>query len=198
MNLKSFETGTFRCTLCGECCRGNQKVWLNPRDVQRLLAHLSAEGLQELEKRRIVVVEPGEHGVLRPRIRFRSSPAGSFCPFLINDLGGDGILRGRCGLHYTKAKPLVCRLAPLAREVDIDTGVETWKEVPPVSGCPGWGSEPPPDTGVPVDKPGIRQALREELDEETRWFRELAAALPEAGALRRKKGPPCGGPGNHL
>ncbi len=152
-------------------------MWLNPTDIKRLASHLEAAGLKELEAKRLVVVEPGEHGVLRPRIRFRSSPVGKFCPFLINDMGEDGILRGRCSLHYTNAKPLVCRLAPLAREVNLETEEEDWREVPPVPGCPGWGASSPPLEGRKIPCPKLEANMRKALDEETRWFRTLQAAL---------------------
>ncbi len=169
----------FRCTVCGECCRGDQKVWLNPADLERLAAELALSGPAELESRRIVVSEPSQHGVMRPRLRFRPSPAGLQCPFLVNDLDEDGRLWGKCSLHNTAAKPLVCRLAPLARTVDLEAGTEEWREVPPVIGCPGWpeGEEPPAE-GRPLESgsPALPAGLRADLDIETRYFRELASS----------------------
>ena len=170
----------FECVLCGECCRGDQKVWLNPADLERLTVHLglpaeeAPDALDLLGKKRIVVVEEGQHGVPRPRLRFLLTPVGPSCRFLVNDMGEDGRLRGRCSLHYTDAKPLVCRLAPLARTVDLADGSEEWREVPPVIGCPGWGGDPPPDEGRTIAAPNLSSGLRGEMDEETVYFRELA------------------------
>ena len=120
----------FECTLCGECCREGQEVWLNPADLRRLANHLALNGEDDLAARRIIVHEAGEHGVRRPRLRFVPTPAGLSCRFLVNDLDEEGRLRCRCSLHFTDAKPLVCRLAPLARSIDLESGEEEWREVP--------------------------------------------------------------------
>ena len=180
------ETGhsIFTCTVCGECCRDDQKVWLNPVDLERLADHLGVSGAAELKSRRIIREEAGQHGIWRPRLRFRPSPAGLQCPFLVNDLGEDGRLRGKCSLHRTGAKPLVCRLAPLARTVDLESGEEEWREVPPVTGCPGWpAGQGPPAEGwtLTADEAaaGIPAGLRRDLESETRYFRELAGDIPE-------------------
>lgn len=164
----------FRCTVCGECCRGDQKVWLNPTDLLRLAGHLDFPGVEELELRRIVIAEAAEHGIRRPRLRFIPTPAGLSCRFLINDLDESGRLWGKCALHGTPAKPLVCRLAPLSRSINLDTGEEEWREIPPVIGCPGWtsGSEPSPE-GRRIPTPELGSGLRDDLDGETEYFRTL-------------------------
>lgn len=174
------EQSRFECTLCGECCRGNQKVWLNPTDLERLSAYLGLkipgsgiDAQSVLVKKYIIVIEPGQHGVPRSRLRFPLTPAGRSCRFLVNDMGEDGLLRGRCSLHYTDAKPTVCRLAPLARIVDLVDGTEEWREVAPVVGCPGWGCSPPPTDGRLVAAPELPADLRGDLDGETEYFREL-------------------------
>lgn len=164
----------FECRICGECCRDGQKVWLNPVDMERLAVHLGLEGRGELEERRIVVVEPGEHGVLRPRLYFPPGPAGTSCRFLINDLDESGRLWGRCSLHGNAAKPLVCRLAPLSREIDLDDGTEKWMEVPPVIGCPGWGDTPPPPDGRNIPQPELEPGIREDLEGEIEYFKNLS------------------------
>ena len=148
-------------------------MWLNPADLRRLSVHLSLDSEQDLFTRQIVAVEAAQHGIRRPRLRFILTPAGRQCRFLINDLDEDGRLWGRCSLHRTDAKPLVCRLAPLARTIDLDSGEEQWREVPPVIGCPGWIREAPPARGRPVDQPDLDQSLRDDLDGETRYFRWL-------------------------
>ena len=171
----------FRCRICGECCRGDQKVWLNPSDLQRLASHLGAAGSGALESRGLIVREAGEHDIVRPRLRFRLGPAGRSCPFLMNDLDDDGRLWGRCSLHGTSAKPLVCRLAPLARFLDLATGSEEWFEIPPVIGCPGWDEADPPPEGRPVPSPDLDPGLRCDLDGEAAYFRLLASADDEVG-----------------
>ena len=163
----------FECRICGECCRGDQKVWLNPADMERLALYLGLGSTGELEERRIIVVEAGEHGILRPRLLFPRGPAGEACRFLINDLDESGRLWGRCSLHFTEAKPLVCRLAPLSREVDLDSGNEEWMEVPPVLGCPGWGDSPPPLEGRVIPPPELDSGMREDLEGESEYFRIL-------------------------
>ena len=164
----------FRCSVCGECCRGDQKVWLNPSDLRRLAEHLHLEDEEQLGQRRITVSEAGEHGIRRPRLRFVPTPAGPACRFLINELDEEGRLWGKCALHGTEAKPLVCRLAPLSRTVDLVDGSEEWREVPPVIGCPGWEDSPPPPAGRPIDVLRLDDALRADLDEETEYFRLLS------------------------
>ncbi|MDF1567253.1 MAG: YkgJ family cysteine cluster protein [Spirochaetaceae bacterium] len=176
----------FRCTICGECCRGDQAVWLNSLDMSRLADYVDRNGLRSpaladcpspedfLVKQRIVIVESGQNGAMRPRLRFRPGPAGPSCPFLVNDLDEKGRLWGKCSLHDTRAKPLVCRLAPLARTVDLTDGSEVWMEVPPVAGCPGWkaGEEPPPE-GRAIPDPNLEVGMRADLDGEIDYFRRL-------------------------
>ena len=164
----------FNCTLCGECCRGDQMVWLNPIDLKRLARHLNLSDSDELIDRRIIVVEAAEYGIRRPRLRFPPTPVGAACRFLINDLDENGRLRGKCVLHGTQAKPLICRLAPLSRELDLNDGSEEWIEIPPVIGCPGWDSDPPPPEGRAVSPPELETQVRTDLDGETEYFRLLS------------------------
>ncbi len=153
----------FDCTLCGECCRGNQVVRLNAEDLTLLCRFTGLSGLAELVSAGLVEEVWDEPGILRPRLRFRQRPF-RFCPFLENDLAEDGILRGRCQLH-PDFKPLVCQVAPLAREVDDDgeTAVENWLVVPPVTGCPGM------DRGKKLALP--LGEIRRRLDAEVLWMR---------------------------
>jgi Fe-S-cluster containining protein len=190
MSSRSMLTSMFRCTICGECCRGDQAVWLNSLDMSRLAEYVDRNERRSpaladcpspkdyLQAQRIVVVETGQNGALRPRLRFRPGPAGLSCPFLVNDLDEDGRLWGKCTLHYTQAKPLVCRLAPLARTVDLAEGSEVWMEVPPVAGCPGWkaGEEPSPEGRV-IPSPALDAGLRSDLDAEIEDFRDLSEKL---------------------
>lgn len=165
----------FKCILCGECCRGDQKVWLNPADMERLARHLNLGNSDKLIELHIVSAEPGEHGVSRPRLSFSQTPVGPACRFLVNDLDENERLWGKCSLHGTDAKPLVCRLAPLSREIDLVDGVEVWAEVPPVIDCPGWEENPPPAGGRNILPPKLTQEIRADLDMETEYFQKLSA-----------------------
>ena len=133
------------------------------------------------------VIENWENGVLRPRIKFKNSPVGKFCPFLINDLQENGILSGKCSLHYTNAKPLVCRLAPFARELDMEKNTEAWFEIPPVQGCPGWQDNPPPSDGRWLkSEPEIEESLRADLNLEKNYFRALSVSLSRTNNMNSR------------
>lgn len=154
----------FSCTLCGECCRGDQVVRLNGEDIGLLCRFTGLKDLEALEAAGLVERVCEAPGFARPRIRFRKRPF-RFCPFLENDLGEDGLLRGLCRLH-PDGKPLVCHLAPLAREVDDDGMLarETWQAVAPVDGCPGM------DRGAALELPAGE--IRARLDREVLWMRQ--------------------------
>ena len=204
MCVNNYTERVFCCTLCGECCRDGQKVWLNPVDTELLAGYLikqkdipgssgtagkileappgfspeQTDKLNFLVYNGFAVIDIWENGVLRPRIKFKNTPAGRFCPFLINDLQENGILSGKCSLHYTDAKPLVCRLAPFAREINLEKGTEVWFEVTPVPGCPGWQGNPPPDKGRRLKRePELDKSLRADLNMEENYFRTLSAFL---------------------
>ncbi|HTH13140.1 MAG TPA: hypothetical protein VMB23_02010 [Spirochaetia bacterium] len=159
----------FECTLCGDCCTGNQVVRLCGGDLEILVRHLNLTSVTELRSRGLVSLVQESVGdgrsVWRPRIRFRSKPLRQ-CPFLVNDIGADGAYRGLRSLHPDH-KPLVCALSPLAREVS-DPGEgevsETWSFVPPVEGCPGVGRGEP----VALAAPG---GLGNRLGAEAAWMR---------------------------
>ncbi len=156
----------FSCTLCGDCCTGNQVVRLCGGDLELLAGYLGLSVVGELRGRGVHLVREsvgGDRWVWRPRIRFRSKPLRQ-CPFLVNDLT-QATYRGLCSLH-PHHKPLVCTLSPLAREVEeTPAGVqERWSVVPPVGGCPGFGKGEP----LPVRAPA---ALKGRLDAEVAWMR---------------------------
>jgi Fe-S-cluster containining protein len=166
----------FSCTLCGDCCTGSQVVRLTRDDLGRLVSRLGLASVRDLRTQGLVslVREPvgGGRFAWRPRIRFRSHPLRQ-CPFLVNDVGEDGVYRGLCSLH-PDFKPLVCTLSPLAREVEdsgADAVTESWTLIPPVEGCPGVGHGPTLDAAAPP-------ALRSQLDAEVAWVRALIAVSP--------------------
>ena len=111
-----------------------------------------------------------------PKIRFKSYPY-PFCPFLVNDFSEEEGLRGLCSLHPDH-KPLVCKLAPLAREVDLDNGEDDFTFIPPHPDCPGCGK------GEPIDIEQQRNALKEELDYEIRCYELLREREKEPDRIK--------------
>lgn len=172
----------FDCTRCGECCRGDQEIYLNLDDLELLRAFLGLGTALELYRLGLVAQQADRSGQIRPLIRFAGHPVPS-CPFLENrlDLSGKDprawarSLEGLCRLH-PDFKPLVCRLSPLARYVEAvgTTLEETWYFVPPVQDCPGVGKGPLPYQTI-LDQ------LRIRLDREAEWIQsglKLPQGLP--------------------
>ncbi len=148
------------------------------------MRRLGLGSVKELKTRGLVTlvresVGPGQTA-WRPRIRFRSRPV-SQCPFLVNDIDAQGDYRGLCSLH-PDAKPLVCALSPLAREVeDPGTGpvAETWSFVPPVEGCPGVGRGSPLSVSAPAH---LRFRLDREVADLRRWTKESSRCPDQEAA----------------
>jgi len=132
----------FGCTCCGECCSGNQVIWLNPGDLARLAVHHGFEHTRLLFDSGYVTLDRGQHGFWRPRIAFRTLSARSgtirFCPYLENHVDGNSV-SGFCRLH-ARGKPLVCALSPVASVFDVETSGRSFHLVEPVQGCPGMNS----------------------------------------------------------
>ncbi|MDA3850840.1 MAG: YkgJ family cysteine cluster protein [Spirochaetaceae bacterium] len=126
----------FSCTLCGECCSGDMRVFLNPHDLQKMRDYLGLRTNQELLEQNYIVLGKAQWGLLLPGIRFKRTQGLQFCPFLTNHLDDSGHYRGLCFLHPHK-KPLVCALAPYARELDMDTRQSRFYFQEPIKNCPG-------------------------------------------------------------
>ncbi len=165
----------FSCTLCGECCSGEMRVFLNPLDIFRIGRFLKLEHSSELFKRRLLMLDKGQNGLQLPRIRFKEKPF-LFCPFLINDFDEERGLRGLCSLH-PEHKPLVCRLAPLSRHLDLNSGEEEFEFILPHPDCPGG------KTDRILDPDRERDLLAEDLGLETRYYRLLSAHEEDPGFL---------------
>ncbi len=129
-------TYRFSCTLCGDCCWGDQVVRLNKEDLILMAQFKGFDRTSELFTQGLVEAIREESG-WRPRIRFRTKPA-RFCPFLQNNITEEGTLQGLCSLHPL-FKPLVCHLSPLGRSLDLQENTQEWKVIAPVEGCPGMG-----------------------------------------------------------
>lgn len=120
----------FKCTLCANCCTGDQKVHLDLYDLYKLARFHKYRHTGLLFSAGLIVLVPVEQGVFLPRIRFKLKPF-RFCPFLINQAQ-----KGLCSLHPDH-KPLICSLAPVGREVDFKTGTDRYYYVKPAPDCPG-------------------------------------------------------------
>ncbi len=164
------ENYRFECTLCGNCCTGDQRVWLNPADLMRMALFLGYGHTSELFRQNVVLLDEGENGAWRPRILFKSYKKLRFCPFLENHLDDRGRITGLCRLH-PKYKPLICRLAPLGRVWDAETGSEQWLFVKPAPDCPGVNSS---------RLNSLRETLQQygsEIEEETAFLKKLQHLL---------------------
>ena len=156
----------FSCTLCGECCSGNMRVFVNSLDIYRMGRFLNLEHSSELFMRQLLLLDEGQNELKLPRILFKEVPI-RFCPFLINDFDEDRGLRGLCSLHPDH-KPLVCRLAPLSRHLDLETCEDRLEFILPHPDCPGGESD------VVLDPEHERKLLAEDLDYEARYYRLLS------------------------
>ncbi|MDC7231826.1 MAG: YkgJ family cysteine cluster protein [Spirochaetales bacterium] len=157
----------FSCTLCGECCSGSMKVFVNSHDIYKMGRFLGLKHSRELFQNKRLILDKGQNGLNLPRILFKEEPF-SFCPFLINDFDESEGLRGFCSLHLIH-KPLVCRLAPLYREIDLLEKTDDFHFILPHPGCPGKEQE-----GF-IDPENERKELERELDFEIRYYRLLSS-----------------------
>jgi len=164
----------FSCTLCGECCSGDMKVFVNPRDISLLCDYFSCPP-EELYARGYLMRD-SRNGTILPRIKFREFSGLKFCPFLENRLEDDGSLKGLCRLH-PRFKPLICHLAPLSRTVDFSDDSEIYRFIPPHPACPGCGPVGPDREKLDYDR--LSPELKERLAEEKEYFRTLWLALED-------------------
>lgn len=124
----------FKCTLCGNCCTGDQKVHLNLYDLYRMSRFHNYDNTKSLFDAGLIHLIKTDNGVFLPRIRFKVKPF-CFCPFLINEEK-----QGICKLHPDH-KPLICSMAPLGRVVDFENNSETYYLIEPAPDCPGMKSK---------------------------------------------------------
>jgi hypothetical protein len=93
----------FVCKECGKCCKNREDILLTSWDVFRLARHFKCETGDIILK--YCEVYPGSDSKL-PVVRLIPKPYNKTCTFLRN---------GKCSLHFTDAKPVLCRTFPLAR-----------------------------------------------------------------------------------
>jgi len=155
-------------------------VYLNPDDLLLMAERSGFCSTRELFDHGLVIIDHGRNNAPLPRLRFREA-AVKCCPFLENRLEEDGRLYGLCGLH-PGSKPLVCILAPLFREVDLDAADDIWGFKPPLPGCPGCNAESKAENRYSeIADP----AILDRLDSEKQFFRRLAGLLDD-GASEEK------------
>lgn len=159
------EIYNFRCTCCGDCCSGDMKININLYDLYKIARRFNMANSGELFSSGLVKLVKVQNHVWTPQIVFKKEPF-TFCPWLINDLGEDDVLRGFCSLH-PHDKPLICKMAPAGRIVDLPSGEISYVLTPPTENCPGMTYEDQNSLSE------LKEALKEELDYEFRFYRLL-------------------------
>lgn len=155
--------------MCGECCSGSMKIFLNREDLIRMAHFLNYKSTKSLFENGYVVIDRERGGAPLPRINFKTRPF-SFCPFLENR-EENGKWLGYCKMH-PNIKPLVCRMAPVSRTIDLVTSEESFSFHKPYPDCPGCKSR----KKIYIDE--WIQPYRKELDKETDFFMQLSSCLP--------------------
>ncbi|SHO54132.1 YkgJ family cysteine cluster protein [Anaerocolumna xylanovorans] len=95
------DTFPFTCKACGKCCKNRRDIVLTPFDVFRIAGYLGRTP-EEIISRYCKVYEGQDSHF--PIVWLAPVPPDNACPFLRNK---------RCFVH--NAKPVVCRVYPLAR-----------------------------------------------------------------------------------
>ncbi|MDC7226263.1 MAG: YkgJ family cysteine cluster protein [Spirochaetales bacterium] len=168
----------FECRCCGECCRGEMHVYLNPDDLKLIAKFLGYPDTRRLFEESIIIIDYERNAAPVPRLRFSSGAFGC-CPFLENRLeehSGEYQLKGLCRLH-PDFKPLVCWLAPLHRTVELETGTDSWGFKPPLPGCPGCDSGNDTEEKTPAAEITAPEEFFARLESEKEFFRRLAVML---------------------
>ena len=173
---------SFSCRCCGECCRTDMHVYLNPEDLVLISRGINAinadcgdfsdlgpvNNTVQLFEKSIIIIDYERNNAPLPRLRF-SRGISACCPFLENRVSDKGELHGLCRLH-PEFKPLVCWLAPRFRTVDLDEETEAWGFKPPVPGCPGVDSG---ESRLSAPDPD----LSKRLEAEKKFFKTLTKML---------------------
>jgi hypothetical protein len=155
----------FRCTCCGDCCTGNMEININLYDLYKMARFLKMSNSRECFDKGLVRLVQVQNGCWTPQIVFKTSPV-KFCPWLINDLGDDDILRGYCSLHPGH-KPLICKMAPAGRIVDFYNQTTSYVLTEPTENCPGMLSS------AENRLSDLKEDLSVELAFESRYYRIL-------------------------
>lgn len=146
------------------------KIFLNPHDVNKMRLHQGLDSNQQLLELGMICLDRGQQGLILPRIQFKSFEGISFCPFLENRLNDQNHYQGLCLLHPDR-KPLVCALAPLAREVDLKKEQKNFYFQKPIEDCPGCNIE------KSYEWTELFPQLENELQLEIQYYAELSLVL---------------------
>ncbi len=125
----------FQCTRCGNCCTGDQEVFLNLYDLYKMARALGFLHTRDLFTKIVVTLERSQQDVFFPKIRFRTRPF-KFCPFLHHESIEPDETITSCALHPDH-KPLICHLAPVGRVLDMANNNDYYVFVKPAPDCPG-------------------------------------------------------------
>lgn len=120
---------------------------------------------EELFNRKLVKLVQLQNECWTPQIIFKKQPF-QFCPWLINDMGDDDVLRGFCSLHPSD-KPLICKMAPAGRVVDFDNNQIFYMLTPPTESCPGMKVK------FENKLSDLKEELHDELELEYRYYNIL-------------------------
>jgi len=162
------QTFYFNCARCGNCCTGDQKVFLNLYDLYKLARFKNYKHSKLLFDAALVVLVKEQNNAFLPRIRFKRKPY-SFCPFLLHLQTNPETFITGCMLHPFH-KPLICALAPLGRVIDLDENSDDYIFVKPAPDCSGVHSK----QANSLDK--VKTQYRQELDFQYRFFTLLQKA----------------------
>lgn len=161
-------TYRFDCTRCGNCCTGDQKVFLNLYDLYKLARFHKFSNTKKLFDSRIVLLVQDQNQAYLPRLRFKLKPY-SFCPFLIHEQSRNHVFKTRCMLH-PEYKPLICSLAPAGRVIDLDKNSDDFIFVKPAPDCPGVRSQKENSLTE------LKKTYQQELEYQYSFFRMLQKA----------------------
>ncbi len=155
----------FKCRCCGDCCSGNMEININIYDLYKISKYLKFNNSGDLFKKDLVKLVNVQNDCWTPQINFKTVPF-AFCPWLINDLNDDNLLRGFCSLHPGD-KPLICKMAPAGRVVDFDKNDIVYKLTSPTESCPGMNEKSENKLSE------LKNDLKKELDYEHRFYQIL-------------------------
>jgi hypothetical protein len=153
--------------VCGKCCRNRHDLLLTAYDVFRLARHFKCE-TSEIIKKYCTVYE-GQDSKL-PVVKVVTKSHNDTCPFL---------RKGRCSLHFSDCKPILCRCFPLAK-ISIHDGKR------------GYYHGDLPSCGVPGGQSVVRDWVGDAASEEANaasdaWTEMIGKTVPILQKLSKGK-----------
>lgn len=176
----------FACRGCGKLCCADKNVLVSPPEAARIAWYLEREGMDQDYPRSQwgALVLGSSTGLPVLRLNFAQRPeepdGPRYCPFL--SLTPDSPDHGMCRVH--PARPVSCRLYPLARLYDLHNQVERYALL---ERCPGFDQAEPGEPTPPGYEPApadqtvegwASRSVQPEMDvEKRRYVRVLEAYL---------------------